>query len=128
MKPPLPASLLRQARDLLAQPPSAAPGLWERAAVLLARQALEVALTTYWRAREPNVQGVSMRAQLLCLGVSMNDESAAGDVDQLWSDLSHACHVDAVQPAPSAEDARFWLDETEELCTLLARRAGHPTT
>ena len=78
------ADLLREARTLLDKPPSAAPGLWERAAVLLARQALEEALDGFWANRSPDLRQASMRAQLLCLGVLMNNERDAADVDQLW--------------------------------------------
>ena len=48
------AEPLREARALLDRPPSNHPGLWERAAILLARQALEEALDDFWRARAPD--------------------------------------------------------------------------
>ena len=118
------AELLRESRELLDQPPSAAPGLWERAAVLLARQALEEALDRFWASRSPDLRQASMRAQLLCLGVLMNNERDAADVDQLWGALSDACHFDACTPAPGAEEVHVWLNETERLCTILERRAG----
>ena len=119
--------LLREARALLDHPPSSAPDLWERAAVLLARQALEEALDRFWASRSPDLLQASMRAQLLCLGSLMNNERDAADVDQLWSALSDACHFDACAPVPSAEEIHVWLDEAARLCAILERRAGRPS-
>ena len=118
------AEPLREARTLLDSPPSTQPGLWERAAILLARQALEEALDYFWCARAPDLLHASMRAQLLCLGPLMNDDRDAADVDQLWGALSNACHFDALQPAPTAAEVHAWLTETQRLCQLLARRSG----
>ena len=118
------ADLLPTSRALLDQPPSAAPGLWERAAVLLARQALEEALDRFWSSRSPDLLQASMRAQLLCLGTLMNNERDAADVDQLWGALSDACHFDACAPAPSAAEIHVWLEETARLCRILERRTG----
>ncbi len=118
------AELLRESRALLDQPPSAAPGLWERAAVLLARQAIEEALDRFWASRSPDLRQASMRAQLLCLGVLMNNERDAADVDQLWGALSDVCHFDACAPTPGAAEVRVWLNETERLCAILEHRAG----
>lgn len=122
------AQPLSEARALLDHPPSARPGIWERAAILLARQALEEALGDFWRARAPDLLHASMRAQLLCLGPLMNNDRDAADVDQLWGALSNACHFDAWQPNPGTAEIQVWLNETERLCQLLARRAGHPAS
>lgn len=119
------AEPLREARALLDSPPSTQPGLWERAAILLARQALEETLDDFWRARAPDLLHVSMRAQLLCLGPLMNNDRDASDIDQLWGALSNACHFDALQPIPGPAEVHAWLTDTQRLCHLLARRAGH---
>lgn len=124
----LSAELLRESRALLDQPPSAAPDLWERAAVLLARQALEEALDRFWASRSRDLLQASMRAQLLCLGSFMNNERDAAEVDQLWSALSDACHFDACAPAPSASEIRVRLDEATRLCAILERRTGRQST
>ena len=121
------ANLLCDARALLEQPPSSAPDLWERAAVSLARQALEEAMDRFWTNRSPDLVRASMRAQLLCLGTLMNNERDAADVDQLWGALSDACHFDACAPAPSAAEIHVWLDEAARLCAILERRAGRPS-
>lgn len=121
------ADLLRESRALLDRPPSAAPDLWERAAVLLARQALEEALDRFWASRSPDLLQASMRAQLLCLGTVMNNECDAANVDQLWGALSDACHFDACAPTPGAAEIHAWLDQAEDLCVILERRAGSPS-
>ena len=121
------AEPLREARALLDRPPSNQPGLWERASILLARQALEEALDDFWRARAPDLLHASMRAQLLCLGPLMSNDRDAADIAQLWSTLSDACHFDACYPTLSAHEIHVWLDRTEELCALLARKAGRTT-
>lgn len=118
------SELLREARALLDHPPSTHPGLWERAAILLARQALEESLDDFWRARSPDLLHASMRAQLLCLGPLMNNQRDAADIDQLWGALSNACHFDPFQPIPGPTEVRAWLTDTQRLCQLLARRAG----
>jgi len=122
------AEPLRDARALLDHPPSTHPGLWERAAILLARQALEEALDDFWRARAPDLLNASMRAQLLCLGPLMNNDRDAADIDQLWGALSNACHFDAFGPTPGPAEVHAWLTDTQRLCHLLARRAGHPAS
>ena len=103
------------------------PGLWERAAVILARQALEEALDRFWTSRSPDLLQASMRAQLLCLGALMNNERDAADVEQLWGALSDACHFDACAPAPGAEEIHVWLDQTARLCAIIKRRTGSPS-
>ena len=80
--------LLAAARSLADRPAGDTRGLWPRAAVLLARQSLEVALKTYWSAKAPGVEEASMRAQLLCLGTWVSDEPLARRAHQAWSALS----------------------------------------
>ena len=118
------AELLREARTLLDQPLSTIPGLWERAAVLLARQTLEAALDDFWCACAPDLMHASMRAQLLCLGTLMHNDHDAADIDQLWGTLSNACHYSVSQPTPGGAEVHAWLNDTERLCRLLAHRAG----
>ena len=60
--------ILASARSLLDRASTETSGLWPRSAVLLQRQALEVALKTYWSFKAPGVEECSTRAQFLCLG------------------------------------------------------------
>ena len=55
------------ARHLMERIDPATAGLWPRATVLLARQALEAALDDFWKVRAPGMERCSMKAQLLCL-------------------------------------------------------------
>lgn len=60
--------LLGHVDDLLDRSSPATSGLWPRAAALLTRQALEVALRSFWSAKAPGVESCPMRAQLLFSG------------------------------------------------------------
>ena len=66
--------LLAAVDGLLNRASPATAGLWPRAATLLTRQALEVALRTFWSKRAPGVEACSARAQLLSLGKHIGDE------------------------------------------------------
>lgn len=115
--------LLAEGRALLVQPPSAVPSLWETAAILLARQALEEALDHFWRSRSPDLEFAPMHAQLLCLGTLVNNHQVAAEVRQLWGTLSNACHFDAGEVANAAE-VETWIGNAEKLCKILESKAG----
>lgn len=117
------AELLAESCALLDQPPSAVAGLWETAAILLARQALEEALERFWRSRSPELVFAPMHAQLLCLGTLMNSERDAADISQLWATLSNACHFGAAEAASAAE-VETWVGKAKRLCELLELKAG----
>ena len=114
------SGILGEARMLLAQPPTGDPGLWERAAVLLARQTLEASFQSFWERRAPDLAKSNMRAQLLCLAEFMGgDNLVAGDATQLWNALSRACHYDAYDRMPVASEVTGWLERTEHLCAAI---------
>ena len=116
-------SILSEARELLDQPPIDNPGLWERAAVLLARQEMEASFGRFWERHSPDVAGSSMQTQLLCLAEFMGgDNLMAGDATQLWNDLSRACHYDAYDRTPVASEVSGWLDRVERLCAAIDER------
>ena len=122
------AELLRDARFLIENPPSRAPSLWGRAALLLARQSLEESLEQFWLGRSPDLVWAPMRGQLLCLGEVMKDHETARAVANLWNALSDACHYDAYDLIPNSTEIAHWLNEAEELCEVLDRRAGNPSS
>jgi hypothetical protein len=101
--------LLAAARMLSDQPTIDTRGLWPRAAVLLTRQSLEVALKTYWSAKAPGVEDASMRAQLLCLGTWISDESLARRANQVWSALSRASHHHPYELTPTRDELVVWF-------------------
>jgi hypothetical protein len=118
-----PEELLAAARRLVERPDAATAGVWPRAAALLARQALEAAMATLWAAR-PQAAGLSecsMRSQLLCLTVYL-DQDAATRAAYLSAALSHACHYHSYELAPTAAELTRWLDETAQLVTLMHER------
>ena len=102
--------LLAAVDDLLTRASPATAGLWPRAATLLKRQALEVALRTFWSKRAPGVEACSARAQLLCLGKHIGDEPLGQRAHVTWAALSGACHYHAYDLAPTREELRGWRD------------------
>lgn len=85
-------------------------GMWPRAAVLLARQSLEVGLKTYWSAKARGVEECSARAQLLCLGAYIADDELAGQASQAWGALSRAAHFHPYELPPTREELVGWCD------------------
>lgn len=108
---------------LLERPPTGDPGLWERAAVLLARQTLETSLQSFWERHAPDLAKSNTSVQLLCLAEFMGgDNFMAGDATQLWNALSRACHYDAYDRTPTATEVAGWLERAERICTAIDER------
>jgi hypothetical protein len=117
--------LLAAARHLVERPDAATAGVWPRAAALLARQALELALGGLWAARSPaaELDGCSMRSQLLCLIAYLDGETATRAA-YLYAALSHACHYHSYELAPTATELTRWLNETADLVSKLSPRVS----
>jgi hypothetical protein len=113
--------LLAAARHVADRPAVETRGLWPRAAVLLARQALEVALKTYWSAIAPGVEQASMRAQLLCLGPSLSDDSVGRRANHVWGVLSRASHYHPYDLTPTREELATWCDTVQDVVELTER-------
>ncbi len=120
------STALGQAQQLLKHPPSKVPGLWERAVVLLTRQALEASLDTLWDRRSPDLRGAPLRAQLLCLGEFVSPTELAGEVAHLWAVLSTACHYEAYNLTPSSGEVALWVEQVARLCAAIDLRAASP--
>lgn len=116
--------ILREARLLLQSPPTHEVGLWERAAVLLARQAIEAALERFWEHHSADLKyPAPKRTQLVCLtGFMGGDSRTAGDVNQLWNTLSRACHYDDFALTPTASEILAWLDRADRLCEIMEQQ------
>jgi hypothetical protein len=115
-----PEELLAAARRLVERPDAATAGVWPRAAALLARQALELALAGLWAAR-PAAAGLdrsSMRSQLLCLTAYLDGDTATRAA-YLYAALSRSCHYQLYELAPTATELTHWLNETADLVKLL---------
>jgi hypothetical protein len=125
-----PDELLATARRLIQRSDVSTAGIWPRAAALLARQALELAMAVIWAAK-PQTAGLStasMRSQILCLTAYLGPDTAAR-VAYLMAALSHACHYHPYELAPTAAELTRWLDQAAELVTQMqssatAHRAG----
>ena len=110
-----PRPLLDIARALLGRAEPKTAGLWPRAAALLARQALEESLDTYWLSRSLPLSSCPTRPQLLCLGTYLGDAPLAARVHHTWSALSDACHHHAYELAPTAEELGTLFDTVADL-------------
>src|SRR5262245_44855813 len=114
-------ALLADARRLAELPADDTAGLWPRAAVILARQSLEVALKTYWAAKGPGVEDAPMRAQLLCLVSWLGDERVAREAHYAWSALSSASHYHPSDLAPTQDEIMRWCDTVQEVIAATER-------
>lgn len=79
-------------------------GLWPRAAALLGRQALELAMRGVWEVTAPGMDRMTFRAQVLCIGTMLNDPSLGGRVSAAWHRLSRASHHGVYDLAPDASE------------------------
>lgn len=111
-----PSELLAAARQILGHTGGLVPALWPRAAAILARHALELAVRDLWAARpgyEP-LAGASMRTQLISL-IDVVDAATAARTSFVWSALSEACHYHPYELAPTAGELSHWIDEVEQI-------------
>jgi hypothetical protein len=107
--------ILASAKQLIDRSSSDTRGLWPRAAVLLQRQALEVALKTYWSAKARGVEECSTRAQFLCLGSYLRNEPVARRAHLTWTALSRAAHFHPYELPPTREELLGWHDTILQL-------------
>jgi hypothetical protein len=124
-----PEELLAAARRLIERPEAATAGVWPRAAALLARQALELAMSALWAA-SPQTSGLSdctMRSQLLSLTAYL-DQDTATRIAYLSAALSRACHYHLYELAPTAAELTRWLSETANLVSVMRERAQRAGT
>lgn len=116
--------ILGSARELLDRASTETSGLWPRAAVLLQRQALEVALKTYWSFKAPGVEECSTRAQFLCLGTYVREpgsETLARRAHQAWAALSRAAHFHPYELPPTREELAAWSEVVTEVIDATER-------
>ena len=110
-----PAELLDAATSLAANDESA---VWPRAGALLARQALEEAVEQFYLARSPGLESCSGRVQFICLQWYV-DKQLAHEAQQVWAELSRACHVHAYELAPTGHELQRWIDRVEQVRAAL---------
>lgn len=107
--------VLSVAHGLLRRADPATAGLWPRASALLACRAVESTVLRLWELRTLDLQGCSMRAQLICLRAYLGDRDLATRAGHAWSALSGACHHHPYELAPTAAELQSWFSVVEEL-------------
>lgn len=120
------AALTIAARRLVEDGDPGTRGLWPRAALLLARQALELAVDDVWRRREPGLEHCSARAQFLCLGPYLGDDSLAREAHVAWYAMSDGCHYRPYELPPTAEELARWLDVVDRVIARAASPGSPP--
>ena len=116
--------VLGMAHGLLGRADPDTAGLWPRAAAFLALRALEASVLGLWQRRTLDLQGCSMRAQLICLRTYLGDVELAARAGHAWSALNRACHHHTYELAPTAWE----LEECFSVVRELIQKAGAPPT
>lgn len=133
MTPPLvtPLDLADDARTLLMDDRARTAGIWPRAAAVLARQAIELALDHLWQLRAPGLGYTPYRCQLLCLSTFLGDEELAERTAVAYWALSRALHHHPYELAPTHTElaaciavARDLADRVEGLHREASRAGG----
>jgi len=103
---------------------AAASGLWPRAAALLGRQALELAMSRLWERTAPGLERATSRCQLLCVGTLLDDRGLGGRVQAAWNELSASCHHRAYALPPTVSEVQRALETVWELAVEVERLRG----
>jgi hypothetical protein len=119
-----PRDLLELAEGLLRRADPATAGLWPRASALLALQALEATMLRVWERHRLDLQGCSMRTQLICLRSYLEDAKLAARAGHAWSALSRACHHHPYELAPTSAELRSWFLAVRELIETVGLRSS----
>jgi len=97
-------------------------GVWPRAAALLARQAVEDAMTRVLAVRAPGAERCANRPRLLCLREYVPDVLAERTAF-LWATLSRACHHHPYELSPTADEINAWIAEAKSVVDELVALA-----
>jgi hypothetical protein len=114
-------ALVSAARDLTRVEHEATAGLWPRAAALLGRQGLELAMNRLWEATAPGLDRTPSRCQLLCVGTILDDRELGGRVHAAYSTLSESCHHRVYELAPTAHELQGALKVVWDLADAVER-------
>ena len=121
-----PAELVGMARQVLTRASPDTAGLWPRAAALLARNALEMAVDDYWTRKRIPLGCCPTLPQLICLREYLGDEDLAGRVHHAWNALSRACHHHPYELAPTAGELGMLLSTVDELLRFVDAGSAAP--
>ncbi|MCY3661624.1 MAG: hypothetical protein OXH28_02215 [bacterium] len=114
--------LIDLARSMIQNQDPELVGIWPRAAAILARQAFEISLDRFWLAVAPGVENASAHAQLTCLADYIDSELASR-VRYIWHGLSIACHHQAYELPPNAQELEGWLTDIDALVEEAERQS-----
>jgi hypothetical protein len=114
-----PGDLLLGAEHLVTGDLPLDPGAVERAAALLARQALEMCVAARLTPFGLEPSGVSFKAQLLCLQGTMADKELAREAAALWSSLSTLVHHIGYEIGPTGSDVAGLVKRTRRILERL---------
>src|ERR1700676_1876857 len=114
-------ALVSAARDLVRNEGAATAGLWPRAAALLARQGLELAMARLGEVTAPGLEKTSTRCQLLCLRNMLNDRELGGRATLTWNSLSDACHHRVYELPSTASELNSALETVWDLAEAVER-------
>ncbi|MBF6098304.1 hypothetical protein IU510_09470 [Nocardia cyriacigeorgica] len=93
-------------------------GMWPRAAAWMLRIAIEQAILELWRAVSPQMERVTMRAQLLVLPKYIGEQAAA-EARLLWSELSATAHHNDFELAPAVHELRRWQEAAHRVANAV---------
>jgi len=79
-----------------------------------------------WVRRTLDLEGRSMRAQLICLRTYLGDTNLAARTGHAWSALSRACHHHPYELAPTAAELRSWFPVVRELIQKVGLSSDAP--
>jgi hypothetical protein len=116
--------LVSAARDVMRIEHEGTAGLWPRAAALLARQGLELAMRRLWEVAAPGLERTSSRCQLLCVGTLLDDRELGGRVHAAWITLSESCHHRVYELPPTAAELQRALETVWEFADAVERLRG----
>jgi hypothetical protein len=113
-----PADLLDRAEQLCHDDRPDAAGYWSRAAALLARMALESAVSARLAELHAALPEASMRSKLLVLPLCTTSE-VVREAGRAWAGLSRSCHQHAYELAPTRGELSDLIGATRTVLTEL---------
>lgn len=116
-----PADLVRVAGEILEKPVDD-PGMAERAAAFLARQALEE-LTAAALVRFGLGERVDFTSQLICLQGIMADKDLAKETAAVWGTLSTVVHHDGLELSPTESEVKEMIGRARSVVAKLEARS-----
>jgi hypothetical protein len=115
--------LLREARQLIDIAANETTGLWARAAAMLARQSLELALRDILAREAPGAHAAPFRTQLLVFRSLHHGDELPARIAYTWVALSQSTHYQGYELPPTAEALRGWIETVHALLSFEARES-----